>query len=175
VYLSCSIFSPLFSSTSLVSHGETLLKPLPRRSANGSGGRPLRNLQKETTLKKSEGICSLLPITTSVTQAFLPALCIFHILVFNKVSRSFIAYTNTVLISAEQFTVRFWKKSEVTDASKYRGGLLEFDHELSKRRQPLTLLHGANAESASNVAAVDSSHQTTFLFCCKNSDQYALT
>ena len=108
----------------------------------------------ETSLKKSEGIYSLQPITTSVTQAFLPALCTFHILVFNKVSRSFIAYTNTVLISAGQFTVRFWKRSEVTDASKCRGGLLQFDHEryheLSKRRQPLTLRHGASAESALN-------------------------
>ena len=109
----------------------------------------------------------------------MPALCTLHIFVFNKVSRSFTAYTNKVLISAEQFTVRFWKRSEVTDASEFRGGLLVFDHEreheLWKRRQPLTLRHGATAESASNVAAVDSSHLTVFLFCCKNRDQYVFT
>jgi len=52
-------FSSRFSSTTLVIHGETFLRHLLKKSANVSGGRLLKILQKEITQKKTESTFSL--------------------------------------------------------------------------------------------------------------------
>jgi hypothetical protein len=58
-YYSLINFFSRFSFISLVRHGEIFLNCLLKRSANVSGGRLLKILQKEITLKRTEDCVSL--------------------------------------------------------------------------------------------------------------------